>query len=186
MLAGGLAWLYKGTQKDIYIQDAHRIVKHALDTFTQNGVIVDLCETTLQPCPLNQATSKGTGIRGLGYVLEHSKDKAVRESIKAAVKKSVEGMLPTCNKDWDCGHDWVGRNAPAGNAYNVHLQMNAVELMTTHLKGFIDGAVGTGTFSSPNITVVDDGTPPVFSGATSSSFGFRAAALAVSSIVFAL
>ncbi|KAJ3326951.1 hydrolase 76 protein, partial [Kappamyces sp. JEL0680] len=183
-LAGALAWLYKGTGTLQYLTDAHNIFNQALTQFTRNNVIFDTCEVSGKACQLNQATPKGTAVRGFGYLHEFTNSADVRAKIKAMLLASVQGMMKTCDKDWNCGQDWIGGNAPASSVgYNVHFQMNALELMTAYMKTFYTGPVGKGGQLAPNTASTEsDGPPPPFNSQLKSSVSTVASAAAICAV----
>jgi mannan endo-1,6-alpha-mannosidase len=175
-LAGGLAWLYQGTKGQRYLTDAHNILNQFQTQFTRNGVVFDPCEQGGSPCSLNQVTPKGTAIRGFGYLHEFTNNVAVRAQIKQMFSQSVQAMMRTCDGNWNCGNDWVSGNPP--KAYDVHLAMNAMELMTAYLKTFYAGPVGKSGQLAPSTGGDGDGPPPPFSNAKTASYSVLMAVFA--------
>jgi mannan endo-1,6-alpha-mannosidase len=124
---GGIGWLYAATKKDVYVQDAQRILKRSLDIFSKDNILTDPCEAE-KKCQANQVQPKGTAVRGYMYLWNNMEDATVRSSIERVVSASLSGMAPTCNDQWGCNSLW----SPGSPIYtDVHTQIVAVELLNT-------------------------------------------------------
>lgn len=155
-LTGGLAWLYQATKNTAFITDAHAIFAAGVTRFAGNGVLTDPCEAG-DKCQQNQVSSKGTMVRGWGYLSEFTPDQNVRNNLKTVLKSSVDAMLQTCDDSLNCGNLWSTRRFTSSN---VHFQMNSVELMTSYLKTFTNGPVGTTKFQPPSAAPPAQAGPP--------------------------
>jgi mannan endo-1,6-alpha-mannosidase len=123
---GGIGWLYAATKKDVYVQDAQRILKRSIEIFSKDSILTDPCETAERKCQANQVQPKGTAVRGYMYLWNTMEDATVRSSIERVVSASLSGMAPTCNDQWGCNSLW----SPGSPVYtDVHTQIVAVELL---------------------------------------------------------
>lgn len=133
MLVGTLGWMTRATKDKSFVQDGEKIFQqYALKKFAPDGVITDECEQNAS-CNEAQATPKGGMVRGWGHLHEATTNAQVKQQLKAVLKSSVDAMLKTCDMSYNCGNVWYQRKQ---TAYNVHYQMNAVELITAYLKVF--------------------------------------------------
>jgi len=131
MLIGTLGWMTRATKDKNFVEDAEKIFQqYAVKKFAPNGIIIDECEMD-SSCNEAQATPKGGMVRGWGHLHEASTNQQVKQQLKSVLKSSVDAMLKTCDANYNCGNVWYQKKQ---TSYNVHYQMNAVELITAYLK----------------------------------------------------
>ncbi|KAH6569320.1 hypothetical protein BASA61_005712 [Batrachochytrium salamandrivorans] len=171
MLLGGLAYMYKATNKDEYMNDIKKLLPTAIEIYSENGIIRDLCEdsdgvctvgTSISRTPqVNQVPYKSTFIRGLMYVYTITTDQDMKAAIKRLFDASWAGMMKTCNREYSCSAIWTdGEPESTGN---FHHQIVALELANAMASIYINptaGEEGAPAFVNP----VTDFKPPSTKG----------------------
>lgn len=161
-LTGALAWMYQSTKTSSFISDANSLFTAAATKFAPNNIVTDPCEAG-DKCPANQVSTKGTMVRGWGYLNEFTTSDSVKRQLQTVLRTSVDAMLQTCDSNMNCGNNWSTKRYTSSN---VHFQMNAMELMTAYLKTFTNGPIGkSSTGQAPSSAPVIQNAPPAIGGA---------------------
>jgi Glycosyl hydrolase family 76 len=186
MIAGALAILASATGRAAYLDTAHTVFARGLQIFVDNGVIFDQCEKQ-SSCAENAAHPKGTYVRGLGELHEYTNQPQVRSQLKTILQGSMQAMLKTCDDNFNCGSEWISQ-APPKLGYNVHYQMNSMELITAYLKTFTAGPIKSNLAAPTQGGSGDAGRPPPFNpnGSAYITSAFAIASQAMLAVVFTL
>lgn len=156
-LTGALAWMYQATKTASFISDANSLFTAALTKFAPNNIVTDPCETG-NSCALNSVSTKGTMLRGWGYLNEFTTSSTVKNQLKSVLRASVDAMLQTCDSNLNCGNNWSTKTFTSSN---VHFQMNSMELITTYLKTFTNGPIGkSNSGQAPSSAPAGQNLPP--------------------------
>ncbi|KAJ8323437.1 hypothetical protein QVD99_005174 [Batrachochytrium dendrobatidis] len=157
LLLGGLAYMYKATKNEQYIKDAAKYLPTMLEIYSQDGVLRDLCEDQRGDCQegdslsrtpaSNQMPYKGGFVRGLTFLYQFTNDQEMKSTLRKVFDKSWEGMMKTCNSEFDCSAWWVDGAPPA--KHNFHHQLVAIELSNAMAKVYITPESDTVQFENP-------------------------------------
>jgi mannan endo-1,6-alpha-mannosidase len=142
LISGALAYWSHVSGNAQFMTEAENLARRALQRYTVNNVITDLCEAVRNPqrrCPVNQIYLKGPYIKGIAYVYRFSRNQELRNRIREVFEATSRAMLATCDSNFTCNsQDWAEGRRGEGN--NIHAQINALEMMNAMLTVVTDGA----------------------------------------------
>ncbi|KAI8822545.1 glycosyl hydrolase family 76-domain-containing protein [Fimicolochytrium jonesii] len=153
-LISGLAYMYKATKVQSYLDDAANIAKAAIAKYQTNGI---LAET---PCAVHTCTRDNVVYlpqlaKGLGILYTVTTDAALKTSIQTIIDNTLTSAVKNCDDTWMCSRQWITATAPVAGAYDQYpttellLAASAIHGATVAPAAAAGGLSSTGTGAAP-------------------------------------
>lgn len=123
-MLGSLAWMFKATKDQKYLDMTVPYFTHAARTFAgpfTSGVIAEICELD-NSCNRDQQGFKAVYVRNLAYLYRMTNNQTMKAEIQNMIDTSVKAMVEkSCDQNWNCGGNWTQDKQPIKYVRSQHV-----------------------------------------------------------------
>ncbi|KAJ3190061.1 hydrolase 76 protein [Gaertneriomyces sp. JEL0708] len=121
MLLNGLSAMYDATNQQIYLQEAHNLLRASLPKFTKNNIIYEpLCERSASLCGRDTPVFKPQYVKGLRELYRVTTDEIIKEQIRKVIDTTATAAAANCGDDWWCSSVWEAAATPGRDFYDQY------------------------------------------------------------------
>ncbi|KAJ3166406.1 hydrolase 76 protein [Geranomyces variabilis] len=114
VMISALAYMYKATKVQSYLDDAKALVNAAVPVYAPNNIVTEP-RCPVGSCGRETPMGKPQFVKGLSDLYTVTTDAAVKTTIQTVIDTTLASALKNCDANWWCSQDWTNVRAPAQN-----------------------------------------------------------------------